>query len=711
MFSKFIFGFFENFIIQGEHKISNDYYQKISHIFLSTSSFNHHVAKLLVFDLIKDGDFKEFIRRLNDILKMDKNYFKFIVTRLNSSVNDKGVDVIRSLFLKGELSLEEFNKIKEEFGELFKEIETPIKESIDTNNIYKDLQTLIATSLNYDDMLSIRKSGYGNVDIFEITDTIEKLYKLSQSKDNDWIINNMNKFSDSILKKITSSAKDITHLGIIPRITDIFKNPFKKWIIEVFYKIERIDFLEVALNNITRHDIDEETIDKIIDLLKWGRNVVRRYYYKNVIRHISEKNSDILIDLIDRLGNMNDSDILDSTIELIKDEILSKDSIDNIGNWFKVYDKLGEYLDMDITEHINELIINYWSDEDTISKLEKYELKGNIDWDTLTEERTDNKYYVFLYELYRKIENELPDNHVLLFVGYNDSDLSLEDLHKKLPKEKFSKEHNSFVFEIGEFSDLNEYYDDIDPFSDDDWDRFYYSRNDFRWEDGFSEINFENLLHISLIVINNDIELTSISKQELIGFHKKLDDIWKGNGDYQTKRKEKEILLSKYDKEIFSKLLKEIEEILNDDEDDLFEDLKDEICSAQARAQEEADSREFFDKAVSALPDIFMDVRVNGETTKYQWVDNKLHFYLDLGELLSDIYWTDYLYEYGLYDGIDSLIGNYFEQAGKITFRTDYIYGDINWDYFNEVLYDNINNQIPKIEDIKENIIIRFNSF
>lgn len=149
----------------------------------------------------------------------------------------------------------------------------------------------------------------------------------------------------------------------------------------------------------------------------------------------------------------------------------------------------------------------------------------------------------------------------------------------------------------------------------------------------------------------------------------------------------------------FQKLKNYLEEIVFDgknnkfDSDLDFDEIIDEIKKSLNHAQSDADANEYFNILTRQLKKYFYDWE--NSNTIYNWNESdKLAMKPKLDFLFDKLYIPSLIYNYGYYFDIYDMIDNILNDDGRIIPNIDYVDGDIDKNYFSELIVDNLYNYI-----------------
>jgi len=253
--------------------------------------------------------------------------------------------------------------------------------------------------------------------------------------------------------------------------------------------------------------------------------------------------------------------------------------------------------------------------------------------------------------------------------------------------------YQQFIESLGTYNDNGEYFiifddfDDLEQYFVDDiklvdyHDMFMDNYYDSNWDEFYHLLNSSSIEYLSKIFIKNNI-----------GNFKSYDYIIENIKHYE-----------KINHPNYSKLKNYISEIIskgeNDDIDTNFEfdEITDIISISGSHSQSSADADNYFDILINELEGIFPTWKENGKV--FKWKDNKngitkLCVKVDLYFInsLELNYLVDYIgFDFNFHDIFDHWID---EINGKLEPNLDYIHGNIDIDYFNEMILDELSDKL-----------------
>jgi hypothetical protein len=556
--------------------------------------------------------FVHIIERLDKLLSVDIEYFRFITSRFNLF----DFKYLSNIISKQHISTEDFNSVRKRYKKLFNEIESgKILESNETGSIdYQSLHTLVITFIEPSEQANFL-SSYKSADPKIFVKDIKSLYSYYNSVGDEYFKKREDDVKE-ILKNIGTKNILKDSDGNVHSILEIEKNKVLKWckdtLIPMFsHRAFLIYYLNEVLHRESKNDI-----------------VLRN------LRDLKEYNLDFIKDsleiLTNNLINLNlDYDLFKGLVEIysfdkhsvkeicsefleIPTRVYSEMKID-----FENYKKVINYcesidmkLDHDTSMVISEHMIDKYSERNGFSEYVSNFINKNLevddlDWDDIIGDVGSYESLLGIYELTKRLD-DVVKHEFLSSVEFLESNMTHE-AYANIIDEVYDSELQCFIYQVDEFSDLNNMYKG-DPFND-DVEPFYYDTDAFRWDQQYS--GYDNLYIDTIMTIANII---SKEGDELSGYRDLLESYKRGIKKLMLSMiilKNPNLLKEFFNKfeseneDEYEKMKNSISQILSDETYDVCEDIKDSIERGISSAQADADSSEYFNKTLDNLPFFF----------------------------------------------------------------------------------------------------------
>ena len=432
---------------------------------------------------------------------------------------------------------------------------------------------------------------------------------------------------------------------------------------------------------------------------------------------------------------------------------------DDIDGWYEVLDLFDDELFDSYSEHLVHLYRNLCDDNNFNYLLEKIkdhqtsiDINDFIDDDNENDLENDDYIEKLHYVWNASLKDKAPSTDILKYILSSDRENNPDS-------EKFKKEFiksigleddghddgKSYAIIYGDRTDLNDLYDIDDVFSEDVDERFMdYDSGNYSWSDVYSDLDVYSLIDIYSVLKEAGFEF-SVPISKLIEWENQIKSIksvnysdFEDSNDYYkaikkiTKERNDLQREIKYSAE-FRPLNSEIDDVLKEDVDneDAYDNIEiDEIQKfmswAGARAQEQADSSEFYNKSINALSGVFIDWE-DGDTIKHfdKKVTNSegeeetkyfIKLRIDPFVLMEEFNLNYFVGNMGEEFLAESIVSYYIDEepGKKLSFDTDHIYGSVEDEDLSEIFREYLAEglDVKDLADlIKENSVFKFKDF